>query len=228
MEVEEGSNLGDLFGPVRDQGERPTCLAFAISDLHAGLRDNWVPLSCEFIFYHAQRRAGRPPDVGATLTSTLEALRHDGQPREEGWPYLTIPPAGGNAGWKPPPDVGEIYRRTAECRPNIFGEIVAALDDGKPLLALLCLSISFYLVAHNGLIDAPAEEKPDISQRHAVVVIGHGMHDGRRVFLIRNSWGAEWGQNGHAWLTEEFLKSRLLGYCFLKESTDVTSPEATT
>jgi len=38
-------DLRPQFGPVRDQGDRPTCLAFAASDAHAGLRDPWEPLS---------------------------------------------------------------------------------------------------------------------------------------------------------------------------------------
>lgn len=60
-------DLRGHFGPVRDQGDRPTCLAFAASDSHAGLRPGWAPLSCEFAFYHAQRRAGRSPAQGAVL-----------------------------------------------------------------------------------------------------------------------------------------------------------------
>jgi len=90
--IDEQQNLSHLFGTVRDQGQRPTCLPFAASDAHAGLRDSWVPLSCEYAFYHAQRRAGRPPDVGATLAAMLDALRYDGQPCEKGWPYLTVAP----------------------------------------------------------------------------------------------------------------------------------------
>src|ERR1700730_10795274 len=81
-------DLRSMFGPVRDQGARPTCLAFAASDLHAAVRGAWSPLSCEYLFYHAQRRAQRRPIEGSTLPTTLEALRSDGQPYESGWVYL--------------------------------------------------------------------------------------------------------------------------------------------
>ena len=107
-EVDERCNLGELFGPARDQGARPTCLAFAASDLHAGMREAWTPLSCEFLFYHAQRRAGRPPTIGATVPATLDALRHDGQPREEGWPYLDSPPADAGAPGNMQPTTGRL------------------------------------------------------------------------------------------------------------------------
>lgn len=81
-------DLRSLFGPIRDQGARPTCLAFAASDTHAALRAGWDPLSCEFAFYHAQKRTGRPPTKGAFLEDMLAALREEGQPVETGWPDL--------------------------------------------------------------------------------------------------------------------------------------------
>ena len=55
-------DLGSLFGDVRDQGDRPTCLAFAASDAHAALRAGWEPLSCEYAFYQAQRRSNKRKD----------------------------------------------------------------------------------------------------------------------------------------------------------------------
>ena len=216
-EINVRQSLGSLFGSVRDQGERPTCLAFAVSDLHAGLRESWEPLSCEFLFYHAQRRANRPPTVGATLLAMLEALRYDGQPHEEKWHYLAATPADA-ALWQPPQDVGEVFRRAGEHKPNTVDEIISGLDQGRPILVLLYLSISFYLTGPNGLVDPPAGEQPDITRRHAVVAIGHGTHGGQRVVLVRNSWGDGWGWGGHAWLTEEFLKPRMFELTIFTEN----------
>src|ERR1700724_2612499 len=90
-------DLRSRFGSARDQDQRPTCLAFAASDAHAALRSPWAPLSAEYAFYHAQRRAARTPHVGATLPAMLDAVREDGQPVEAGWPYLVTVPTD----WKP-------------------------------------------------------------------------------------------------------------------------------
>jgi hypothetical protein len=92
-------DLRAKFGPVRDQGQRPTCLAFAVSDTHAALRTPWAALSCEYVFYHAQRRASRPPTTGAELPHMLDALREDGQPIESAWAYLANSPSNT---WAPP------------------------------------------------------------------------------------------------------------------------------
>lgn len=89
------------LGEARNQGPRPTCLAFAVSDTHAALRSGWSPLSCEFVFYQAQRRAGRTPDNGATLSAMLATLREEGQPEEIGWPYLAETPTDSTL-WSPP------------------------------------------------------------------------------------------------------------------------------
>ncbi len=219
-EVDEQQNLSHLFGAVRDQGGRPTCLAFAGSDIHAGLRESWVPLSCEFAFYHAQLRAQRPPTVGATLPAMLEALRYDGQPGEEGWPYLTVLPLDRSSG-QPPQDVGDVYRRAGEPGRSAVEEIITELERSRPVLVLMYLSMSFFLAGPDGLVDPPAEEQPDVTRRHSVVAIGHGTHRGRRVILIRNSWGETWGRGGHAWLTEEFLQARVVRLAILTENIDV-------
>ena len=31
---------------------------------------------------------------------------------------------------------------------------------------------------------------------HAVLVIGYGAMDGQEVWLVKNSWGTDWGEDG--------------------------------
>lgn len=222
-EVAVECDLGSLFGDARDQGDRPTCLAFAASDAHAALRAGWEPLSCEYAFYQAQRRSNRPPNVGALLPDMLDALRDDGQPQEEGWPYLHATPPDG-ADWSPPEDVGEIYRRLGTVRPESVDEILQSLDAGKPIMVLMTLSRSFYSPPESGIIKPQPDEQPIFSLRHAVVAIGYGLVDGERAILVRNSWGEDWGLRGCAWLTESFLTPRLMRLAALTE--EINGPDA--
>jgi len=104
--------------------------------------------------------------------------------------------------------------------------IIAELDQGRPVLVLMYLSMSFDWAGPDGLVDPPVGEQPDFARRHAVVTVGHGTHKGRRVVLVRNSWGEAWGQGGHAWLTEEFLEPRVFRLAVLTEDIDV-APRAT-
>ena len=218
-------DLRPLFGPARDQGARPTCLAFAASDTHAGLRDGWAPLSCEFAYYAAQKRAGRPPTSGALLSTMLDALRLDGQPDEKGWPYLAAVPADHRL-WTPPATVGPLYGRNGQRDGTDLSSILAALDRDTPVLMLTMLSRSFFQPRGDGVVDPANDELPEPAQRHAVVAVGHGTVDGTPAILIRNSWGPGWGLEGHAWLTERFLAPRLFATANLTEEVDVSSHTA--
>lgn len=218
-------DLRPLFGPARDQGARPTCLAFAASDTHAGLRDGWAPLSCEFAFYAAQKRAGRPPTSGALLSTMLDALRLDGQPDEKGWPYLAAVPADHRL-WTPPATVGPLYGRNGQRDGTDLSSILAALDRDTPVLMLTMLSRSFFQPRGDGVVDPANDELPEPAQRHAVVAVGHGTVDGTPAILIRNSWGPGWGLEGHAWLAERFLAPRLFATANLTEEVDVSSHTA--
>ncbi|MBW8295430.1 C1 family peptidase [Sphingopyxis sp.] len=221
------TDLRPLFGPARDQGQRPTCLAFAASDAHAGLRADWVPLSCEFAFYHAQRRSNSSPLQGATLGSILEALKQDGQPAEEGWPYLTNLPSDYGS-WFPPAKLGPIFRRGGSACADALTAIIDKLDRNEPVILLTTLSPSFYAPTINGIVDPADGEAPDPALRHAIIAVGHGTFNGSTIVLIRNSWGQAWGINGYAWLTERFLTPRLFATASLLEDVDVFTDPVTT
>src|SRR4029077_20778085 len=87
-------DLREKFGPARDQGTRPTCLAFAASDAHASYRPApFIRLSTEYLFFGAVQR-GNPPDPNkpVNLNAIRNALKVDGQPIETECPYLAAIP----------------------------------------------------------------------------------------------------------------------------------------
>ncbi len=221
------SDLRSAFGPVRDQGSRPTCLAFATSDTHAGIRTGWSALSCEYLFYHAQRRASRPADSGATLAAMLDAMGLDGQPVESDWPYMNTCPSNRNS-WSPPSTVKELFARTSSAQDEKLTFIITALDRGNPVILLSLLSTSFFNPTTDGVVDAATTEKLNFGLRHAMVAVAHGKINGSVSILVRNSWGPNWGLDGHAWLTQNFIEPRIFHTAVLMENVDVSCNSNTT
>ncbi len=205
-------DLRSKFGVARDQNPRPTCLAFAASDTHAALRPGWTPLSAEWAYYHAVKRDGGQPEDGSTLASMLAVIRSDGQPIEPEWPYIqsnTIDVAR----WFPPIKPTALYFRDHEVCKVGFQHLVDQLDLGVPVLTTMTLSNAFFLPDSDGVVDR--SEAVDPKLRHAVVATGHGERAGKRLILMRNSWGEGWGLKGYAWLAEDYLATRLIGASIL-------------
>src|ERR1700719_266052 len=90
-----------------------------------------------------------------------------------------------------------------------MGGIYSRLDDSRPVVLTMTTSKSFFHPSPEGIITAPASEPP--INTHAVVAVGYGKNKTLGIVLIRNSWGDRWGIQGYAWLTEHYLKPRLLG-----------------
>lgn len=225
MTISTVVDLRDRLGPVRDQGARPTCLAFAASDAHAALRQGWTPLSCEYVFYHAQRRGNRTPDVGAYLDDMLAALREKGQPAETGWPYLAMTPADPVA-YQPPGAVGDLYGREADQPARDVDLICHALEGGRPVIVLSVLTRSFFVPPADRVIDVVANDAVFPVPRHALVAVGYGRNSAGRAVLVRNSWGPTWGDHGHAWLTERWLAAHMYDLACLTEECDVPRSSA--
>jgi hypothetical protein len=136
----------------------------------------------------------------------LRVLELDGQPHESGWPYITAPILD-VAAWKPPPDVTPLFRRDGDLVTAIIDVIISKVDGRVPVLMSISVSDAFYLPSTEGVIDST--EKSDPTRTHAVVAVGHGTLASKRIILIRNSWGMDWGIEGYAWVTETYLVPRL-------------------
>lgn len=195
---------GFWFG-VRDQGGRSACLACATSDAHAHSHGLHHPLSAEFLFYHAgQFMPGRDVSDGLTFSAVGTALRAEGQPHENEWPYKPLHPLP----WIPPP-VTQLWYGSMSSAAGAEQRILDALQSRQPVVLGVRLTI--------GLIDGLApyiipSDGPAFGS-HAVLAVGWARHvSAGSLLLIRNSWGQSWADQGHAWLPTAYLKDKLIGY----------------
>lgn len=185
------------LGPVKDQGRRPTCLSHAATLSHESARRDTEVLSAEYLHWFA----ATTPGGGAKLDAVAESLRDRGQPPEIACPYFPGEPP---QGWAP--SQCTTFRRASEERDAEADEVHRLIhQDYTPLLVLM-LPEAFYCPQAPWVVPS----KGPIRGTHAVVGVGAGIHAGTRVVLTRNSWGVGWGDAGHVWLDDTFLRRYLL------------------
>lgn len=199
-------DLRGALAVVRDQGARPACLACAASDAHTHCHKRTRPLSAEFLFYHAgQVMPGRDVARGLTFAAVDTALRAEGQPDEEEWPYADAHPNP----WAPP----SVTQRWYGCLTSegaAVHEIIKTVEAHRPVVLGVRLTLDFVnLHAAPHIIHATGRGFGG----HAVLAIGLADHrDVGPLILIRNSWGPGWGDQGYAWLSGDYLTENLIGY----------------
>lgn len=191
---------------VRDQGPRPTCLACTSSDVHAHAHGLSHSLSAEYLFARALQEM-TSSNGGLSFEAVDKALQQHGQPHESHWPYGV--PAAALDG-----PVGHLWR--GRCYDP--SSVESALLTGSPVVMGLMLSDGFYRVQMSPHIIA---DGPSNSSGHAVIAVGLGRSSTSTSFdlvLIRNSWGARWGDKGHAWLPYSYMKTKLMEFRAVKPS----------
>jgi len=198
-------DLGARFGGVKDQGERPTCLAFAVTATHEVKRikpGQLVEGLSEEALYWGCKRTDANARRGTSFRSAHVALDRWGQPLERVLPYNAtkddtrrprmIPGAGGS-GW---------FKAALRAVRVLETAIKSEIDAGVPVAVGLLLTDGF----HRGLaghIPAPAAGEKTLGG-HAVTIVGYDER-ALRVFIIRNSWGPGWGNGGYGYLPYSYL-----------------------
>lgn len=210
----------ELYG-VRHQGRRPTCLAFAASDVHRHARQHPEYLCVEWLYYHVSKHARTGPHDGTTIPDTRAVLRDLGQPDEPVWPYSGQPPS--TANWQPPSVTGKLMKSDSNESSGSLRAVRQSIEDNVPIVIGMFISDTFNFPhgwersGDEVILGRDVDQSVDGTRGHAVVVVGHGDYEGEPVILLRNSWGPNWGNHGHAWVRETYLSPRLAGAFFISK-----------
>lgn len=207
---------------VRDMGPLNASTAFAVTGLIEYLERRAFGRQGDFselFLYRATRDLLQwPGDTGADLRTTLRALKNFGLPAEALYPY---DPAKFD---DPAPaycySFSEAFRSMRYFRldaPNLSGKEVLlnvrrCLASRMPSIFGISVFSSFPLPGEGSEIPFP---EPGEERLGGLAMVAVGYDDERMIgghqggLLVRNAWGAKWGEGGYAWLSYKCVEERL-------------------
>lgn len=216
-------DLRPEMSPIENQGELGSCVAHGTAanleflemrDIKEKLMGSVIftaglfqPMSRLFIYWNARVIDGDPSQDGGTqVSSALQALKTIGVCSEGIWPYNP-----GNVFSMPTPDCFNVATRH---------EVLEAFKLDNTNIAQLkqCLALGFPFVfgitvydsfmgdgvATTGIIPIPAMSE-SLLGGHCMCCVGYD--DSKSMFIIRNSWGTQWGLYGYAYIPYDYLTS---------------------
>ena len=193
---------------VYDQGNLGSCTGNAIAaaiefDLKKQGLEVFTP-SRLFIYYNERVIEGSVgEDAGAMIRDGIKSVRSLGAPPESIWPYSV-----GKFADKPGKDAykeAKLHQALSYMRvKQTESQMKSCLASGLPFTLGFAVYDSFESdeVARTGTVNMPASNEALLGG-HAVLCIGYD--DATQRFLIRNSWGPSWGNNGNFTLPYEYL-----------------------
>lgn len=205
MTIKEEVVLAQAMYPARDQGLRPTCIAFALAELNLAAAGGVEELSPEYAYQGAAcLDPSWVPGAGVSLDAALRATS-SGQPLESDFPYQTAEPI---APVTAPPTHLERHGGGVAMLPLDIEAVCSMLRGRRAVGVGLQLTESFYMPL-DGVIAYQADAlAPTVL--HAVAIVGLGWKEGEAYFLLRNSWGCGWGRGGVAWASASYVRKHAL------------------
>lgn len=211
----------DITPSVCDQGQLGSCTGNAIAKMAEymnrvdALGPKWYgPMSRLFIYWNERNIEGTvSTDSGAEIRDGLKVLAQFGVCPETLWPYsdqnlpiITNPfqqrpiQAAFDAAKQ---DVAIQYSRldADSIDPSV---LQTCLAQGYPFVFGFTVYTSFEsaAVAKTGIVPMPTADD-SVLGGHAVMCIGYDQS--RQAYIVQNSWGTSWGDNGFFYLPFEYM-----------------------
>lgn len=203
--------------PIYDQGQLGSCTANAGAanlDFIRGLQNEaYIHPSRLFIYYNERKDQGTiDSDSGSSIRESMKAIKNYGACTEKHWPYyidrFTHTPSAKN--------YTEAIKYESLSYQRIKRNLVdmfTCLDEGYPFIIGFSVYESFEsdAVASNGIVPMPAHGERLLGG-HAVMVVGYD--EDKQWFIVRNSWGVNWGDKGYFYMPFAYLMNSKLSSDF--------------
>ena len=209
---------------VRQQGKRGACQVMAmvgVMEFDLAKRGKKVDLSEQFIMWAANAATERNRVQGFNPDLLIAGLKRHGICEESLMPYVP----GNEPLEKPSAKAREDAMHRAHCKIVSIKHwswtigfsdahvkaIIDHLEKGNPVTVTLCWpagsSDKEIVDGRHFIVDENIDGKS--KDGHGVILVGYGLDDncaGGGYFILRNSWGPEFADQGYAKVTFEFAR----------------------
>lgn len=198
------------WGEIMDQGELGSCVANSVCGCIRFVRRKeglsvYDP-SRLYNYYYGRKVEGFPlnEDTGLYIRSGYKSVAHYSVCSEKTWPYavrrFTQEPT--------------MYARNAAANHKTFSYFSIPHDlkmlkkciaDGYPISFGFTVFSSFMTTAtaRTGYVPVPNQYREEILGGHCMTIVGYD--DTQQHFIVANSWGKDWGENGYCYFPYEFM-----------------------
>ena len=202
-------DLRSKINIMYDQGQLGSCTANALCYSYK-LNDPTFQPSRLFLYYNERALDGDIlDDAGSTLTQGINALIKYGVCSEAIWPYNIAKFTN-----KPPTNAfteGLLHQVVSASRVlQTADSMKGCLYSGQPFVLGILVYSSFQTqqVANTGYVPMPNTLRERLLGGHAIICVGY--NDTKKVWIMKNSWGSNWGDNGYFYLPYDYLLSKKL------------------
>lgn len=203
-------DLRQYMTAIENQGETNSCVANAVAGAYEylvkrHLGEEAYDVSRMFIYYNARYlEDATDEDEGTAIGDALEGLKTYGACSEETWPFdeelVNEEPEEGA--------YDEAKNFLVEDMAQVPVDLDAwrqALAEGNPIVFGIALYKSFDAHRKKGLVPmpSPSEAARESHDGHAMLCVGYSDPD--KLFIVRNSWGDDWGDDGYCYIPYAYL-----------------------
>jgi C1A family cysteine protease len=217
-QLPESVDLRPGCPPVYDQGQLGSCTANAIggalefAQIKQKSKSPFTP-SRLFIYYNERVIEHTvDSDSGAQIRDGVKSVHKLGAPPETDWPYdinqfSQKPPEKAYTDAKNYQSI--LYQRVTPT----LGQLKGCLASGFPFVFGFTVYESFESqeMANTGHLGMPGSGEKQLGG-HAVLAVGYD--DSSQSFVVRNSWGADWGIKGYFTMPYPYLLQETLASDF--------------
>jgi papain like protease len=207
-------DLREFCTRVEDQGQIGSCTSNAavgaLEYLFCRRDHRAINLSRLFVYFNARRLKGDgeiAKDAGASIRQAMASLAAFGTCREELWPYDPSLFA-----MQPPLDAyadAQRHEAVEYARVDGLDAAMRALAQGLPVVFASIIPKRCYEAAREtGVMPAMTDEERATNRRegHAMLLVGYDKP--ARMFLVRNSWGEDWGDRGYCRIPFDIVETK--------------------